>query len=458
MTLLQTIYEMYPGHRLLLTDLAFFFVVLPLFLLVYYLAPQRMRPGVLLLESLWFYLQAEPGGLLLLTTSVAVDYAALRLMDRSDGDIRLRRLCLVVPVVKSLVLIGFYGAMAQVRVTPLILGLQVYTLSGLCCLLAAYRREIPCERNLIRFALYCSFFPKLYAGPLHSYSDYVGQLHEARLKPGEVLAGFGGFLQGAFKAGVLGGYLYRLHQDVSALQPVTALAAWMKVFTLAFSLYYLLSGLGDMARGVGAMFGLKLPGNFYYPYQSRNVEDFFDRFLITINGFIRGTVYAGLRDHRRRGKWDGAAADALNLLISGMLFGLWFGLRLNYLLWGAYLALFIILERYLYPRLLARVPTLFCRLGTLCVVLAGFTIFAGETPAESAALIRAMVDFSAPVNNQVLYLLSSNWLLLLASLFFATNLVNLAMVKLRRNLPRVAAALFGACDVGILILYLALSL
>lgn len=452
MTLLQTMYEMYPSHRLQLTSLSFLFILLPIFLLVYYMTPQRLRPAVLLAESLLFYHQAEPGGTLLLLASVVVDYGALRLMDLYRDNDRLRRVSLGLAVVKSVALIGYYGAMVQLRTLPYVLGVQMYTLSGLRCLLDAYRREIPCERNFIRFALYCVFFPKLYAGPLHPYADYVGQLHEVRLRPMAVLAGGGVFLQGAFKTAVLGGGLYRLHSDAMALPP-TALASWVGVLTLAFSLYFLLSGLGDMAQGAGGMFGLTLPKNFYYPYQSRNVEDFFDRFLITINKFLRSAVYGG-----PQGRDDRPAADCLHLLVSGMLFGLWFGVRLNYLLWGAYLALFIMLERYAYPRLLVAVPTLFCRIGTLCVVLAGFTIFAGETPVESVALIGSMLDFSAPVDEQVLYLLSSNWLLVLVSCFFATNLSNLAVVKLRRRLPRVAAALFAACDAGILVLYLAMSL
>lgn len=450
MTLIKTVYDML---RFQMTGLSFLFVLLPLMLLAYYLFPPRMRPGVLLAESLLIYHFGGLGNLQVMLLSILVDYLLLRLMEYLDGDERKRRLLLWASIVKNLALIIWVGLLVQSRELPQQqIGLTIYTLSAIGCLFAAYRRDIPYERNIIRFALYCCFFPKLFAGPRHPYERYTEELGAAALRPDRMLSGGGSFIQGAFKTAIFGGSLYNLSQSAAALSN-TALAAWLHVFSFAFAIYYMLSGYSDMALGIGAMFGLTLPRNFYYPYQARSVGDFFERYHMTIGDFLRGAVTSGLaRDPNRR------RADILGILLTGMLFGLWFGMRPSYLLWGLYLALFIVMERYLYPVLLENIPTLFSRIATLCVVLAGFTIFLCDTPLESVWLITTMFSFGNLFDNQVLYLLTSNWLLLLLSCFFATNIVNLAVVKLRRAAPVFAGALFGVLDIVILVLFLALSL
>lgn len=438
--------------RFQLTGLSFLLVILPLLLLVYYLFPQRWRPAALLAESLLIYHFGALGNIWVMLASIAADYFLLRLMDICDRDEGRRRICLLAAVGKGLLLLVWMGLYVRANNLPQLIGISVYTLSGFSCLAAAFRREIPCECDPVRFALYCSFFPKLYAGTMHPYGDYVRQLREVHLHPGNMLTGAGQAIQGAFKAAVFGSGLFGVSQAAAVLPP-TALAAWLRVFAFAFAFYYVLSGYSDMAQGIGAMFGLSIPRNFYYPYQSRNVQDFFARFHITVSTFLRDVfrwVLGGWKNRR--------AADMVGTLLTCILVGAWFGMRASYLLWGAYFALLIVLERYLYPKLLENIPTLFCRIGTLCLVLAGFTIFLVDNPLESLGLVRTMFSFGDLLDDSVLYLLTSNWLLLLLSCFFATNAVNLAVVKLRRAAPAFAAALFGLIDLAVLVLYLALSI
>lgn len=451
MTLLQTVYE---SLRLQLTGLSFMFMVLPVFLFLFYVVPGRARPAVLLVLSLGYYLLAEPGNLPVMLGAVAGNYAVLRLMERFDHDETARRICVGVAAVGNILVIIYCGTVAQVRMLPQVLGLQVYTLSALSAVIEAYRRETGYERSIIRFGLYCCFFPKLYAGPLVTCGDFTAQIGKGKLEVLPVLEGLGQFVEGAFKTAVIGSSLFALYRELQKLAAaeVTALSSWCTVFCVAFALYFMLDGFSDMAQGLGAAFGFRLPRNFYYPYQSRNVQDFFERFNITVHAFLRRTVYTALAGAR-----NGPLADALNILVVGMLAGLWFGLRINYIAWGAFLALFVILERYVYPGLLKSIPTLFCRLGTLCVVLASFTIFLGDSLRGSVGLVRSMFDFGNLYNDQILYLISSNWLLLLISCFFATNATSLVVTKFRRNAPRLATAVLGAADFCILVLLLALT-
>lgn len=449
MTLLQTVYESTP-----MASLLFLFVQLPVFLLMFYLVPARWRPAVLLLISLFMLYQNRGAAVCLLFIGmIALDLAAAILSDRYEQRKRVRLGCLWFVAVKGVALLAVSGALIQMRYGPMLLAVQIYALSSIDRALEVYRGDGPPHHDPIRYALYCTFFPRLLCGPLVAYGDFAPQIRDLRLDLTRAIPGLGRFVQGMFKADVLGGELYRLYLSLGRLPEPTILSGCFEVFSFALALYYCLSGCSEMARGLAEAFGFSLPQNFYYPYQSRNMGDFLERFNMTVADFLDRTVYRGLG-----GDKNGRLADTLNTLVVGMLLGLWFGLRLNYLLWGAYLALFVIGERYLYPKVVERVPTLFARLLTLAAVLLGLPLFMGDSPAGALAIYRAFGDMSLPFNDQLLYLLSSNWLLILLSCFFATNATSLLLGMFRRGAPRLSLWVLGALDAGVLALYVALTL
>lgn len=436
---------------MLLTSLSFIYVLLPLALAAYYLAPGRVRPLILLAFSLLLYTGEGPRPLLLMAACVLMDYLAAGLMSRPGISEGTRRACLLFSVTKNALMIAYIRALAQLGSVGEALGILVYTLSGIDFVLSVYHDEVPDVKNPVPLLLYCCFYPRLYAGPLLSYPDFAEQLRGVRLRPAALARGLGRFVQGALKYAVLGAYIAEVYDKLRFFQngDISVLSSWCMVFTLALSLYYRLSGLCDMAQGLGLAFGLRLPNNFYYPYQSLSVEDFLQRFNMTVHRFLSRTVYAGLQEDR-----NGPLSDCLNLLVVGMLTGVWFGLRINYVVWGGYLALFVILERYLFRQALQGMPTFFSRLYALCAVLSSFTIFAGESLGQSAGYLFAMFGGGGlPVyNDKLLYLLSSNWLALLLGVFFAFSLAGKAFQLLRGAAPRLAAGLQGACDLGLLAL------
>ena len=440
-----------------MTNLSFIYLILPLSLFVFYAVPPKARGGVLLAVSLLYYALAQPRGLWLLLACVALDYAAMQGMALLDKHPQGRRFCVTFCFAKNLGFIVWSSAMVEIYGAEARLGLLIYTLTGLDTVLCAYRREMPIVRNPVTFALHCCFFPKLYAGPLVEYRAVREQMIHSPLQPHRLIEGAGEFVHGAVKNLVLGGGITVVYRSIRNMAPeeATVLSTWCLVIALAFSVYFTLSGFCDMAKGIAAMFGIKLPANFYYPYQSRSVEDFFNRFNITVNQYFRRTVYRSLQEDK-----NGPAADALNILVIGMLMGLWFGFHVNYLLWGLYLGSFIILEKYLYKKVLQATPTLFCRVYALCVVLSSFTIFAGNSARQSLGFIRDMFGFGGleAFNEQILYLLSSNWLLLVLCVFFSTSLTYVVSTWMRKLWPRVSRVLLAAVDAAILLALTALAL
>lgn len=433
----------------------FLFVVLPVFLILSLAVPGRYRARLLLILSGVYILAAWPWWLPLPVLSTVVDFLCMRMMGRYEEEPERRRIFLWLSVAKTLIMIAGLSLLEQAFAVLPFWGLFICALSGTGAVLEAHRREIPCENSFVRFALYCCFFPKLFAPTMLRYSAFDGQPRNPdgdRLFMGLLL-----YLQGAFKAFLFGGRLTGMYVQLqSALESdASILSAWSLVVVFALGLYFVMSGAGDMARGLGQAFGIEMKRNFYYPYQSRSVGDFLERFNMCLSDFIRRHVYDRLRAQRR-----GAAMEGAALVLCGMLMGLWFGLRLNGILWGAYLALFAVLETKFFPKPAASAPLLLRRIGTLLVVVAGFSILSQDSPAGTLRLVGAMLGTGGiPLyNSDVLYILSTNRLVLAVSALLSTSLVSLAAFWLRRAVPKTARVLSAIFFVGLLLLYTALSL
>ncbi|MCL2056954.1 MAG: hypothetical protein FWH02_07035 [Oscillospiraceae bacterium] len=441
-----------------LTGLSFLYVILPLFCFVHSLSPARAKAAVLLGLSLLFCVMAMPGALFFLILSTLFDYVMIRLMRYSDnnGSIQAKRLALAASVIKSAVLVIYLRGL-EVPALPA-LGASVIAVSGTGAVFGFYRREYSCEVNFLTFCLYSLFFPRLYAGPLCAYDDFAQSLKTPKTGAAAMISGFGIYITGALKAGVLGPQLAGVYFRLYAFAPddQTVLSHWLTLLLFALCLYYLLSGLCDMARGIGLMFGLELHGDFYYPYQSRNITDFFGRFSVTVTGALRRIL-----DHDKiiaRG-----AKYAIPLLLAeGVLLGLWLGTGIQFALWGLYLAVFAVMERYLYPKLLEGAPVFIGRVLTFCVVLSGFAVMSSENLEKAALSVKGMFAFlggdAAIINDRLLYLLQSNWLALAAGIFFAVSVAGIAGRWLVKTLPRIGIAVHIAVSLAFLALYTTLSL
>ena len=216
----------------------------------------------------------------------------------------------------------------------------------------------------------------------------------------------------------------------------------------AMSLYFTLSGYCDMARGLGGMFGVALPRNFYYPYQSRSVTDFVGRFNISVTAYLKTYIYHPLGEDS-----GGFASAALNIGLVTLLWGLWFGFRINYLLWGLYFVLLILLERSVWGRILVKLPVFLLRVYTFSLVLFSFVIFNGRSVGQSLFFFLGMLGLGglAPATSPVLYLASQYAPYLILAVLFSTSLPHSLKGALRRKSPA-AAALAGAVCYGALLI------
>ena len=412
-----------------LYSLTFLYMFLPCSVAAYHLTPKRGKNAILLLISLAFYTLAEPKYLVLLVGSVLFDYAACLMMEYCGGRTALCRGLMAFVISKNLLLVAFLSSLTRNRELWRPLGLMVCLVTSLGYVLDVYLGRCECEHNLIDFGLFCLLFCKLPAGPLVRWEELRGQLKERRASLSQISDGIVMYIQGLAKKVLIGSGMTALYDQLRILDQ-SLLSAWLMTAALAFAVYFNLSALCDMARGLGRLFSLELPRNFYYPYQARSVTDFVSRFNMTVTDFFSVYLTPSASVGAQRGR-----TMVLHLFVLTCIWGLWFGFRVNFIIWGLYFVLFQLLESLGMGKLLQRVPTLLARVYTFAVVLVSFVIFAGNNVSQSLYYIGAMLGMRQTYTSQAMYLASSNYMLLIVAAVLSTSLANMLLRRLRGKVP-----------------------
>ena len=424
------------------SSIVFLFRFLPLFFLLYYLVPERMKNLILFLGSLIFYAWGEPVYVLLMLFSTVVDYVHGRLLERLRGK-RGAKLVLLSSVVINLgvlcffkyadFLIGSVNAVLGTKVPLLSLGLPIgisfYTFQTMSYTIDVYRGQARVQRNLLDFGVYVAMFPQLIAGPIVKYRDVEKSMHHRSITLPDVSEGLKRFCMGLGKKVLLANNIGELWAFVSAmdLRRISMLTAWLGIVAFGFQIYFDFSGYSDMAIGLGRMLGFRFPENFNYPYISASVTEFWRRWHISLGSWFREYVYFPLGGSRR-----GLPKQLLNILVVWMLTGIWHGAGWNFLLWGLWFAFALMLEKLFLGRLLAWLPKGIGILYTLLVALAGWVLFALETPAGIWSYVKAMTGTGVSLlDRQGVYLSRQYLILFLVALVASTPLAHRLTERLR---------------------------
>jgi alginate O-acetyltransferase complex protein AlgI len=344
----------------LFTSSTFLFAFLPVLLAVYYVSPRRFRNSLLLAASLLFYSWGQPSGLLLLPLSIAVNYWVGRAIDRAHEQGRSAVWPLRFGIGFNLAFLGiakytFFAldnlnwalgslGLAEFRLRPfgLLLGISFFTFHAISYLVDIYMRRASAQRNIVNYGLYIALFPQLIAGPIIRYRDIAEQLTTRRVTTADLTEGTGIFIVGLAKklllANVLGVYADQAF-SVDA-RHLTASAAWLGVLCYSGQIYFDFSGYSDMARGLCRLFGFRIINNFDYPYIAQSMQEFWRRWHISLSNWFRDYLYIPLGGNRL-----GPRRTTMNLLIVFLLCGLWHGAHWNFVLWGLYHGMFLIIER-----------------------------------------------------------------------------------------------------------------
>lgn len=382
------------------SSIPFLFMFLPVVLIMYHILPRKARNLFLLAANLIFYAYGEPVYVLLMIASIVLNYIAAIVIEKSKGS-RQKKLLLAAFITLNMAALGYFKytglvvellrkipALAEITFYDVVLpiGISFYTFQAVSYVIDVYRGTCKAEYSIIDFAAYISLFPQLIAGPIVRYSDVADQLggRSETLKNFE--DGIKLFLIGLSKKVLLANQFGMLWTQVCAAPAdFGVLGAWFGALAYTFQIYFDFAGYSDMARGLGKMMGFEFCINFNYPYIAKSVTDFWRRWHISLSTWFRDYLYIPLGGNRVS-KWR----FIFNIMVVWSLTGLWHGAGLNFICWGLYYGLILLIEKLILRKSLDKLPAVISRIYTMLVVIVGWIFFAAESFDKAASYLSAM--------------------------------------------------------------------
>lgn len=432
----------------------FLFRFLPVFILCYFMAPGRMKNAVLFLGSLCFYAWGQPVYVVLMLLSVLMDYLHGHLIDHYRGRTASRVfLCTSVLVSLGMMFLMVYGDYTIRTVNSLLgteipmmrlpvpFGIMVYTLQSLSYVAEVYRGRVKPQKSILDYGVYLSFFPQLAAGPIVRYPDVEGMLHERKVDLSGISTGVKRFCVGLAKKVLLADAAGELWRAVSVVgnTNLSAAAAWLGILAFAFQIYFSFSGYADMASGLASCVGFSFPENFRYPFMARSITEFCRNWNMTLTKWMKEYVYIPLGGSRK-----GALRQTVNVLLVWSLTGLWYGPDRTFLLWGLWMAVLLLIEKFFLGKLLEIMPGVLNWLYMVFLMSLGWVIFAMPDMQSIWSYFLAMAGQNQKglLDDRFFYLVMEYIPILAAGILASTPLLSMAAAKIREKKSGACIALY----------------
>ena len=395
---------------MLFSSIFFIFYFLPVVLFLYYAVPKKAKNTVLLIASIIFYSWGEPVYVFLMIFSAIFNY--FMAIDITREKKKGKKATLIFTVVMNLLILGFFkyygflldtvGALFGININytplPLPIGISFYTFQAMSYIFDVYRNNVKVQINPLKFTLYLSLFPQLIAGPIVKYKDVAEQLDNRVINLDLIGQGVLRFIIGLGKKVILANSLGALFETVRALDSdMSVLAAWLGIAAYTLQIYFDFSGYSDME-------------NFNYPYVSKSITEFWRRWHISLSTWFREYVYIPLGGNRVK-----VHRHIINLLIVWGLTGLWHGASWNFVAWGLYYGILLILEKYVFGKYMEKAPVWVRHIYTMVIVMIGWVFFSIESISEAGGYLADMFFLGGEpvINSEFIYLLRTNLLMVL---------------------------------------------
>lgn len=386
------------------SSFTFLFVFLPLVLLTYFLAKKRKwRNIVLLIFSLIFYAWGEPVYVLLMLLSIVVNYFIALKIEKTKRD---RKRWMVIDVIFNLAIIGFfkYGNFLIQNINGIFhsnigemnlglpIGISFYTFQVLSYVIDVYKKTVPAQKNIINLGMYITLFPQLIAGPIVRYETIADEIENRKENFSEVAIGLKRFFIGLGKKVLIANQMALIADTIYGgdLADAGTITLWLAAIAYTLQIYFDFSGYSDMAIGLGRMFGFHFLENFNYPYIAKSITDFWRRWHISLSTWFRDYVYIPLGGNRvSKIKW------LRNILVVWLLTGLWHGASWNFILWGVYYGIILIIEKLFLGKLIEKLPKFVQHIYALFFIIIGWVIFRVENFSQMGMVLQKMFIYKA---------------------------------------------------------------
>ena len=418
-------------------SITFLYYFLPVFLILYFVVPKKYKNLVLLLFSLIFYFYGEPKYILLMLIEVLFAYFMTLSLEKNKS----KSLLIVVVSFHLLLLCIFkyfnfiisninsiFSSNISLLNIVLPIGISFYTFQIISYEVDVYRGKVKASKNLIEFMTYVFLFPQLIAGPIVRYESVNKELKSRKVTFDDFSSGVNRFVIGLFKKVVIANNIGELCNILVGSTEVSVLLYWVLGISYMLQIYFDFSGYSDIAIGIGKMIGFKFPENFNYPYIADSVTNFWRRWHMTLSSWFKDYVYIPLGGNR-----VSILKHIRNIFIVCMLTGLWHGASWNFIIWGLYFGVILIIEKYFLNKVLEKLPKVIRIIYTSFVVMISFIIFSSNNLDSAFTIIKGLFSFKSLSlsNNFILYYVKSYGFILIMGIIFSTPLIKNIIEKLR---------------------------
>ncbi|CDE83230.1 mBOAT family protein [Clostridium sp. CAG:273] len=412
------------------SSITFLFYFLPIVLIIYYLIPNKYKNIVLLISSFIFYFYGEPKNIYIMILSILATYIFGILIDKYKKT-KYSKIFLILSIFINIGLLIYFKyadfiikninlwLSNKIDLIHVILpiGISFYTFQLISYIVDVYRGEAKVQKNIIKLSTYISLFPQLIAGPIVRYTTIENQLENREYNMKNFSIGVRRFIIGLGKKVMIANVMGNLINIFLVSDEKSVLFYWLYAIALMIQIYFDFSGYSDMAIGLGKMLGFDFPENFNYPYIATSITDFWRRWHISLSSWFRDYIYIPLGGNRvSKLKW------IRNIIIVWMLTGLWHGAEWNFVIWGLYFGVLLIIEKVFLLKWLQKIPKVISRIYTLFIVMISFIIFNGEGISTILENIGGLFKFvSIPlITNESMYYLKSYIIVIILGIIGAT--------------------------------------
>lgn len=396
------------------SSVVFLYIFLPIMLLFYFLVPKKFKNAIMILASLIFFAWGEIRYILIMLLLAIMDFFCGKKITQYNDDKKKKRFYLLVDVVVNLLILFFFkyadfiitnintitGFDIPLLNIPLPIGVSFNTFQSLSYIIDVYKGTVKCEKSFYNYLTYTTLFPQIIAGPIVRYETVDEELETKNISLDNFSRGMKRFIIGLGKKVLIAnnvGVLWNVI-ETGAYTELTMSFAWLGIIAFALQIYFDFSGYSDMAIGLANIFGMDFDENFNYPYISRSITEFWRRWHITLSSWFKDYIYIPLGGNRK-----GFAKQIRNILVVWFLTGAWHGASWNFILWGVYFGVILILEKLFILKVLDKLPKIIGHIYSIILILISWCIFAFEDLSKVINYIRAMFANNIIYNNETIY-------------------------------------------------------
>lgn len=421
------------------SGITFLYYFLPIMLLVYFICPKKYRNIILLIGSLIFYFYGETKYFLLLVFSSIFNYLIGKKIESSKH----KKIFLTLGLIVNFGLLFYFkyfdffieninaliGTQISLLNIVIPIGISFFTFKNASYLIDIYNGKIKASNSLINYSLYLCTFQTIVQGPIVRYKDVEKELSSRKESFSLFSKGVSRFILGLSKKVLIANVLGELTTSLAGMASKSIISYWLKASTDILRLYIDFSGYSDMAIGLGLMFGFKYLENFDYPFMSKTMTEFWRRWHISLSSWFKDYIYIPLGGSKVSPK-----RRIINILIVWLLTGLWHGSSWNFILWGLYFGIILIIEKKLFYKFLNEHKVI-GRLITDILVMIGFIFFYQTTMPEITVFFKSMFGFEGLplLTNETIYYIKNYLIVFTLGVIISTPLIKNIITKLKEN-------------------------